>query len=71
LLPALTTRVLGGEGDVAVVDELPELAAGEPERGTADADQVLFGQHLLGDPLPVDERPVVAAEVDDLVLAGG
>ena len=71
LAAGLDHQFLGGEGDVAVVDELPELAAGEPERGAADADQVLFGQDLLGDPLAVDERPVVAAEVDDLVLAGG
>ena len=31
----------------------------------------LLGQHLAGYPLAVDERPVVAAEVDDLVAAGG
>ena len=35
-------QVLGGEGDLAIVDELPELAVLEPERGVPDADDVLL-----------------------------
>ena len=71
LFQALTTSSWAVKVMLPSSTNCQQLAAGEPERGTADADQVLFGQDLLGDPLAVDERPVVAAEVDDLVLAGG
>ena len=69
--PDLHDQVLGGEGDIALVDELPELAVLEPERGVPDADEVLFGQHLGGNPLAVDKGAVMATEVDNLVAAGG
>ena len=71
LAARLDHQVLGREGDVAVVDELDELAVLEPEGGIPDADDVLFGQHLAGNLLAVDEGAVMAAEVDDLVAAGG
>src|SRR5206468_6559232 len=64
-------QVAGDERDVAGVDELLQLAAGQPERGGPDADDVAFGQRRGPDLLAVDEGPVVAVQVDDLVAAGG
>ena len=59
----------GVKRDVAAVDELLQLVPDEPEGGHADADDVGLGHHGLGDPLPIHERAVMAAEVGDLVIA--
>ena len=58
------------EGGAAVVDVLDQLAAGQPEGGVADRDDVVVVQLGLVDPGAVDERAVVAAQVDDLVATG-
>jgi hypothetical protein len=49
--------------------DLEQLAAGQPERGIAEADGVPLGQYRRGDPLLVDEGAVVAAQVHDAVSA--
>ena len=49
------------------VGDLEQLAAGQPERGVAEADGVALGQRRGGDPLLVDEGAVVAAQVHDAV----
>ena len=59
----------GVERDVAGVEELLHLVTDEPEGGHADADDIGLGHHGLGDPLPVHERAVLAAEVGYVVLA--
>ena len=64
-------QILGGRGDLLVVDELDEFAALEVERRVADADEIGFDQQLGGDPLAVDIGAVMAAKVDDLLAAGG
>src|SRR5215469_15273466 len=53
----------------ALVRVLAQLAVAEPEHGVADADDVLFRQHLAGDPLAVDVGPAVGTQVDDLEAA--
>lgn len=60
-------EVLDVEGDLAGVDVLLQLVADEAERGVADADDVTGRDRRAGDGLAVEERAVVAAEVDDLV----
>ncbi len=57
------------EGDLAGVDVLLQLVADQAERGVADADDVTGRDRGPVDGLPVEERAVVAAEVDDLVRA--
>ena len=49
------------------VGDLEQLAAGQPERGVAEADGVALGQRRGRDPLFVDEGAVVAAQVHDAV----
>jgi ABC-type sulfate transport system permease subunit len=46
-----------------------QFAAAEPERGVADADDVLFRKHRAGDPLAVDVCSLVGVQVDDLGAA--
>jgi len=60
-------QVAGDERDVAGVDELLQLGAGQAERGGPDADDVALGQRRGHDALAVDEGPVVAVQVPDLV----
>jgi hypothetical protein len=55
-------------GPVACV--LGQLAAGQPEGGMADRDDVTFVQLLLADPGAVDVCAAVAVQVDDRVAAG-
>ena len=59
------------ERDVAFVDVLLQHAAGQPERGVADRDDVVLCQLRLVDLVAVDVGAVVAAEVEDLVAPGG
>jgi hypothetical protein len=64
-------RVGHGRGATGTfVRVLARFTAAEPERGVADADDVLLRQHLARYPLAVDVRPAVAAQVDDLEAAG-
>ena len=56
-------QVVGDVGDVAGVEELLQFLADQPERRRADADDVPLGHRRRADPLAVDERAVVAAEV--------
>ena len=51
------------------IGDLEQLAAGQPERGLAEADRVPLGQRRRGDPLLVDEGAVMAAQVHDAVSA--
>jgi hypothetical protein len=59
----------GRQATGTFVGVLAQLAAAEPERGVADADDVLFRQHLARDPLAVDVCPAVTAQVDNLEAA--
>ena len=59
----------GRQATGAFVRVLAQFAAAEPERGVADADDVLFRQDRARDPLAVDICPAVAAQVDDLEAA--
>jgi hypothetical protein len=60
-------QVLHVEGDLAGVDVLLQLVADQAERRVADADDVALVDAGPVDGLPVEERAVVAAQVDDLV----
>ena len=63
-------QVLGGEVDVAGIDEFLEVVILEPERRRADPDYVVLGDRGSTDKLPVQVGPDVAAKVSDLVGAG-
>ncbi len=67
----LDGQVAGREGDRAGVDELLELVADQDEAGVTDGQAVLRPHQLALDGVAVQEDPVVAAEVDDLVAAVG
>jgi hypothetical protein len=67
----LDDQVLRAEGDLAVVDELPQFAAGQPERRVPDADDVRLAQDCGRNSPAIHVGAVVAAEVDDLVRTGG
>ena len=56
--PDLHDQVLRGKGDIALVDELPQLAVLQPERGVPDADDVLFGQHREETRWPLTKVPL-------------
>ncbi len=62
-------QILRDERDVALVDELPQFVTDEAERRTSDAEDVCFRHGRRGYRFSVDERPVVAAQVHDLVPA--
>ena len=57
------------EADLAGVDVLLERVADEPEDAMADADDIELLQARLLDQPAVDEGPVVAAEVGELIAA--
>lgn len=48
----------------------PQLTFYEAGRGMADADDVMFGERGLSHSLAVNERAIVTAEINDLVLRG-
>jgi hypothetical protein len=46
--------ITAGKATRTFVGVLAQFGTAEPEGGTADADDVLLGHHLAGDPLTVD-----------------
>jgi hypothetical protein len=67
----LHEELVRGDGDLALVDVMPQVAVPQPEGRAPDADDVAFGQRVRGDPAAVHVDPVVAIQVDDLVAARG
>ena len=60
---------LGDQGDVAGVGEFLEFVADNAKGRVPDSDDVVYIQHRGSDAPAVDERAVVATEIDDLVLS--
>jgi hypothetical protein len=54
-----------------VIDKVPQLTFCEAERGVADPDDVMLGEHGLGNSLAVYEGAIVTAKVNDLIASRG
>ena len=64
-------EVLRGQADLPVVDELPQLIFCQAERGAADPDNVILGDHGPGYWQAVDKGAILAAEISDLIASRG
>jgi len=62
-------QVPGNKRGTSAIDEPVQLIPGYPEGGPPDADDVLLRHDGPADPAPVNERPVMAVKIGDLVAA--